>query len=236
MLAAFYIPLALILLIPRNVYATDIFVIADLKITFNHLNEHTFARLLEEQIRIDLNLIKKVEVIGPSGYEKLPEKLKKGQLVVNLLFGFEDAIKVFLQKYEKFNCSADYDKIVKNQEVDYKFLLSPYFEEQKKFEKLIQSKKVIFRSFWVGGTLKRKYILEHHLKCNLSNFKLNSKKESFSRLLDTISLNDYPIMISNVVNLDLRFPRLEGAKIEDSNAYRVLAKGIVSLNVSELVK
>lgn len=216
-------------LFPHVAHSSDLFVIGRFESSINNFKKEEFISSLQNQLKRDLGLSKKIWISHPDEFIKVKKQLKKNDLVINLIFGFEDVLYAF--KKNNYACA----NLVKSGEIDYEQLLNPYFKDLEIWQQFIEKKSARLESIWMGGVLKRKLILERLLKCDLEKMKLGPS-ESYSRLLDTVSLKNYPVIMSNLLNLDKRFQRPEGDKIDSNEVYDVLSKGIVALLVPELIK
>jgi hypothetical protein len=160
------------------------------------------------------------------------KKFKKNILLINLIYGFEDAVVDFKQEYSKFNCAKD-NEIVLNGVFNYKYLLDPLSWKIKKMSKAHKNTRVQVLNFWMSGTLKRVAVAKLLLGCDLEKLKLNSKSESYKNLQDAISLHGYPLIISNLINTDFLVKRIEGALISGPQLMAILESGLEPLMVTE---
>jgi hypothetical protein len=159
-------------------------------------------------------------------------KLKKKILLINLVYGFEDAIIDFKLEYPKFNCATD-NKIVQSGIFNYKYLLDPLSKKISKMSNAHKNTKVQVLNFWMGGTLKRISVAKLLLGCDLEKLRLTSKNESYKNFQDVISLHGYPIVISNLINTDFLVKRIEGELISGAQLMSILESGLEPLMVTE---
>lgn len=218
-----------LLFVTHAAHSSDLFVFGRFESSVNNFKKEELMSSLQNQLKTDLGLSKKIVISHPDEFKKIKNQLKKGDLVLNLIFGFEDVLVAY--KKNNYVCA----NLVKSGEVDYEQLLNPYFKELEGWQQSIEKKKARLENIWLGGVLKRKLVFERVLKCDLEKMNLGPS-ESYSRLLDTVSLKNYPVTMSNLINLDKRFQRPEGDKIDSNEVYDVLSKGIVALLVPELTK
>lgn len=161
------------------------------------------------------------------------QSLNSPGLLITFLFGFRDSLEYFQQKYPSFKCDED-SKIIIKGKVNYAMLMNPAIDYIKNLESKTDRRKTHILNFWAGGYLNRDAILEKQLKCNLKNFTFATSREYYTHLQDTVSLNDYPLILSNLINFDYLYSQSKGRKLSVGEMSKYVTSGLVPFILPEL--